>query len=252
MSAKSDDAHVLAVDDLDAHEIVAAAHVLAALELVTAYGHVSHRSGTGMVITPAADLAHVTVDGLVEVSLDAEILPARAPAEAWAHLAIYRARPDIHSVARAQPAAAFAAAATATRVPILYGQAAWLGESVPVHASAHLLRSPERADAAAAALPSGEALLLQGNGALTLGTAPGLAVARMWLLGALCEAWLALGAARDDAAMLTAATLTAEEIASWRAVGPELLPRLWMHLQARAGVGERGQGVPVSDKEGST
>ncbi len=215
----------------EARELVAAASTLAALGLVTAFGHVSVRSGAGMVVTPAADLAYVTVDGLVEVELNAQELPRGAPAEAWAHVALYRARPDVHSIARAQPASTFAAAATGTAIPVLYGQAAWLGESVPVHDSAHLLRSPERAHAAAAALPDGDALLLRGNGALTVGDTAGLAVARMWLLAALCEAWLALGAGRADAA-----TLTAEEIASWRAVGPELLPRLWTHLQNRVGV----------------
>lgn len=214
----------------EARDLVAAASVLAGMGLVTAYGHVSRRWGTGMVITPAADLARVTVDGLVEVELDARELPPGAPAETWAHLALYQARPDVHSVARAQPASAFAAAATGSTIPVLYGQAAWLGESVPVHDSAHLLRSPERAEAAAAALPVGEALLLRGNGALTVGASPGLAVARMWLLTALCQAWLALGSGRADAA-----TLTAQEIASWRAVGPELLPRLWTHLQDRVG-----------------
>lgn len=213
-----------------ARDLVAAACGLSALGLVTAFGHVSVRSGAGMVITPAADLADVTVDGLIEVSFDARELPAGAPAESWAHLALYRARADVDSVARAQPASTFAAAATGATIPVLYGQAAWLGESVPVHDSAHLLRSPERAEAAAAALPTGEALLLRGNGALTVGASPGLAVARMWLLGALCQAWLALGTGRADAA-----TLTVEEIASWRAVGPELLPRLWTHLQDRVG-----------------
>jgi hypothetical protein len=41
-------------------EIAEAANVLARLGLVTAYGHVSARAGTSMLITPAADLACVT------------------------------------------------------------------------------------------------------------------------------------------------------------------------------------------------
>ena len=96
----------------------------------------------------------------------------RAPAEAWAHLALYRARPDAAAIARAQPAAAFAVAAVVTMMVPLHGQAAWLGESVPVHDDAALLRSPDQAERAARCLPDGEALLLRGNGALTLGAAP--------------------------------------------------------------------------------
>jgi ribulose-5-phosphate 4-epimerase/fuculose-1-phosphate aldolase len=209
-------------------DLVEAAHVLSRLGLVTAYGHVSARAGPSMLITPAADLAIVTESAIVDVPLEASSLPKGAPAEAWVHLALYRSRPDVESIARAQPASAFAAAATAGSLVPLHGQAAWLGESIPVHDSAHLLRSPELAERAAQALSTGEALLLRGNGAVTLGATPGVAVARMWLLSAACDVELAtLAAAKVN-------PLTAEEVASWRAVRDELLPRLWEHLRRRA------------------
>jgi HCOMODA/2-hydroxy-3-carboxy-muconic semialdehyde decarboxylase len=210
-------------------DVVEAAHVLSRLRLVTAYGHVSVRTGASMVITPAADLAVVTGASLVEVPLEAATLPPGAPAEAWVHLAVYQARPDAESVVRAQPPSAYVAAAMTSTVRPLHGQAAWLGESVPVHDSALLLRTPERAASAAACLPTGEALLLRGNGALTIGASPGIAVARMWLLSAACDALLATRGSPD------VRSLTAEEIASWRAVGPELLPRLWQHLLTHGG-----------------
>jgi HCOMODA/2-hydroxy-3-carboxy-muconic semialdehyde decarboxylase len=244
-------------------DIVEAARVLAALGLVTAYGHVSVRVGAVMVITPAADLATVTESALVEVPLSlgssrdggtphgggtaqgdgsgeargsTAALPPGAPAEAWAHLAIYRTRPDVHAIARAQPPSAFAAAAVSTELLPLHGQAAWLGTWVPVYDSAHLLRTAELADRAAGRLPTGEALLLRGNGALTLGATPGIAVARMWLLAAACDTWLAAGAAGGISAAVgtgSVTPLTPEEISSWRAVADELLPRLWQHLARR-------------------
>ena len=49
----------------------------------------------------------------------------------------------------------------------------------------------------------------------------------MWLLAAACEVWLAAQPGAE------ATTLTAEELASWRAVQDELLPRLWQHLRNR-------------------
>ena len=228
-------------------EIAEAAHVLARLGLVTSFGHVSARAGTAMLITPAADLATVTEASLVEVPLTATALPPDAlspgalspgalpsaalppgaPAEAWAHLALYQARPDAAAIARAQPSSAFAAAAVTSELVPLHGQAAWLGESVPVHGSARLLRSAALADQAARSLPAGEALLLRGNGALTLGDTPGLAVTRMWLLAAACEVYLAARAAGP------VTPLTADEIAAWRAAGDGLLPRLWQHLRHR-------------------
>ena len=223
-------------------EVAEAANVLARLGLVTAYGHVSVRAGEVMLITPAADLAGVTASQVIAVPLTAAPpLPAGVPAEAWAHLALYRARPDAAAIARAQPASGFAAAATTTSLVPLHGQAAWLGESVPVHDSAALLRSPELAERAARLLAAGEAVLLRGNGAITLGATPGLAVARMWVLAAACEVYLAArGALGSRETMGTGfgtpysvTPLSADEIASWRAAGDELLPRLWEHLRRR-------------------
>jgi HCOMODA/2-hydroxy-3-carboxy-muconic semialdehyde decarboxylase len=208
-------------------DVVEAAHALSRLGLVDAFGHVSARREGAMVITPAADLAMVSEDDLVTITLDASALPPGAPGEAWAHLALYRARPDATSIVRAQPAAAHAAAATATALRPMNGQAAWLGESIPVHDDARLLRSLELAARAATCVPAGEALLLRGNGALTLGSTPGVAVARMWLLAAACRTHLAASAAGD------VRYLTVGEIASWRSVAEDLLPRLWEHLRRR-------------------
>ena len=203
--------------------------MVSALGLVTAYGHVSARAGTAMLITPAADLASVTGTGVIEVPLTAAELPPGVPAEAWAHLALYQARGDAGAIARAQPPAASAAAAVTTALPALHGPGAWLGASVPVHDSALLLRTADLAAGAARSLPEGEALLLRGNGALTLGATPGAAVARMWLLSMACDTFLAARPAGP------VQPLSAAEITSWRAVQDELLPRLWQHLSRRAG-----------------
>jgi ribulose-5-phosphate 4-epimerase/fuculose-1-phosphate aldolase len=196
-----------------------------------------------MLITPAADLALVTASSVLEVPLEAGgVLPPGAPAEAWAHLAFYQARPDVAAIARAQPASAFAAAAATSSLIPLHGQAAWLGACVPVHDSAALLRSPELAHDAARSLPAGEALLLRGNGALTLGATPGIAVARMWLLSAACDAYLAAAAAAGPDRLTP---LSGQEVASWRAVRDELLPRLWEHLRRR----KQGGPAPLHARE---
>ena len=210
-------------------DVVEAAHVLARLGLVIAYGHVSARPGTSMLITPAADLATVAEHDVVEVALDASSLPPRAPAEAWAHLAVYRARPDAGAIARAQPPGAFATSATTTTVTPLHGQAAWLGESIPVHDDAHLLRSPDLAERMVQRLGHGDAVLLRGNGAITVGDTPAVAVTRMWVLSMACDVYLAARATGH------VTPLKAAEITSWRAVGDELIPRLWDHLRRTGG-----------------
>ena len=206
-------------------EIAEAGRVLSGLGLVTAFGHVSARAGARILITPAADLAEVSPADLVEVDLAATSLPAGAPAETWAHLRVYAGRPEVGAIARAQPPPAFAVAAVATELPLLHGQACWLGRTVPVHDEASLLRSLDLADAAARRLGESDALLLRGNGALTCGATPGHAAVRMWLLTMACQAWLAASASG------TPRLMTAAEIESWRAVQDELLPRLWQHLR---------------------
>ena len=212
-------------------QVVAAAHALAGLGLVTAFGHVSARTDESMLITPAADLGEIDASGLVEVPLHATALPDGAPAEGWIHLELYRSRADVGAIARAQPPPVLAAAATTDTLYPAHGQAAWLGRTVPVHDDARLLRSPERAQAAARRLADGEALLLRGNGAVTVGAEPGLAVARMWLLAAACEVWLSTLPSAERR------LLTDTEIESWRAVQDELLPRLWRHLRRVGGSG---------------
>ncbi len=205
-------------------EIADAARVLAALGLVTGFGHISARAGDRLLITPAAALDQVRDRDLVTVPLDATELPAGAPAESWIHLCVYAVWPDVMAVVRAQPPGAAAAAAVATALTPLHGQASWLGRVVPVHDDARLLRSAELASRAAVALGRADALLLRGNGAITTASSPGIAVARMWLLSTACQAWLTASAAGPFR------PLTDAEVDSWRAVQDELLPRLWRHL----------------------
>jgi HCOMODA/2-hydroxy-3-carboxy-muconic semialdehyde decarboxylase len=204
-----------------ADAVVAAARVLAALGLVDAFGHVSARAGDALLITPptALDLAEGT--DLVSVPLDAVDLPPGAPPETWLHLAIYRVRPDVAAVARAQPEATLALGVSRTELAPLYGQAAWLGRRVPVHPVPRLLRTTELATEAAATLGEADAMVLRGNGAVTTGTDPGIAVARMHLLAAAC---------RVHAAAHDPVPLDEDDISAWRAAAPPLLARLWLHL----------------------
>jgi HCOMODA/2-hydroxy-3-carboxy-muconic semialdehyde decarboxylase len=58
----------------------------------------------------------------------------------------------------------------------------------------------------------------------------------MWLLAAACDVYLAARAVRETIGSalgtpFSVTPLSADEIASWRAVQDELLPRLWQHLR---------------------
>lgn len=212
-----------------ASELCVAARVLAANGLVDAFGHVSARNGGGMAtITPALPLGSLRrEDELVELPLTGEGLPRRAPREAWIHRAIYDARPEVVAVCRAQPNWAAAAAAAAVPIVPLSGQGALLGAAVPMYGDARLVRDPSRAEELASTLASEAAVVMRGNGAVTVGRSVGEAVARMYLLDASARLNLAAAAASDAATPLSEA-----EVVSWLAVGEEIAIRLWEHLAA--------------------
>jgi HCOMODA/2-hydroxy-3-carboxy-muconic semialdehyde decarboxylase len=200
---------------LSADEVIPAARALARHGLVDAFGHVSARVGDTFTITPPEPLG--TVDRLIDVALAADELPGGAPKEAWIHAEIYRLRPDVGGICRAQPAAVNAA----VTIRALHGQGAWVGATVPVHEDATLVRTRELGARVAATLGDGDALVLRGNGAVTVAATPGIAMALMYVLEA---------SARINLSG-SATPLSAGEIASWRAAGPELLDRLWEHLR---------------------
>lgn len=211
-----------------AEELVGAGRILARHELVTAFGHLSVRDGDTMVITPPVPLHGAEAPDCRVVRLNAVALPPGVPAEAWLHLAVYRARPDVGAVCRAQPDDATALAAAGVRIGPVTGHAVLAGAPVPVSGPAVLVRDAATADRAVAALEGGDSLVLRGNGAVTTADSLGRAVARMWLLARVSRT-VALAAVAGDPH-----DLSDEEIASWRAVSGELLDRIWIYLNLTA------------------
>jgi HCOMODA/2-hydroxy-3-carboxy-muconic semialdehyde decarboxylase len=200
---------------VSADEVIPAARALARHGLVDAFGHVSARVGDAFAMTPPAPLG--TVDDLIEIPLLAEELPAGAPKEAWIHAEIYRRRSDVGGICRAQPASVNAAGPIRAR----HGQGAWVGTTVAVHDDATLVRSRELGATVAETLADGDAIVLRGNGAVTVASTPGGAMALMYVLEASARINIA-GSAQP---------LSDAELRSWRAAAPELLERLWEHLR---------------------
>lgn len=120
-------------------ELTRVGRVIAAFGLVTAFGHVSRRtSPMSFEITALGDLASLGPSDVIRVGVDDDALPDGAPGEAWLHAEIYRSRREVDGIVRAQPASAFAVAAVTDSMRPLYGQAAWLGGTVPVLATPRL------------------------------------------------------------------------------------------------------------------
>lgn len=208
-------------------ELVAGGHALYRAELVTAFGHLSCRTaGSRLLITPPMPLGRIGLGSeFSELDLDADELPAGVPREAWIHLSIARRRPDVFAICRAQPPTATALASAGVPIVPLHGQGAFLGSRVPVFDDAILVRDRDRADALADRLGQEPALLMRGNGAVTVGATIGEAVARMWVLEASARMNAVAAAAGAPEA------LPDHEQAAWRAVSTELLGRIWSDLR---------------------
>jgi HCOMODA/2-hydroxy-3-carboxy-muconic semialdehyde decarboxylase len=209
-------------------DAIAAGRALAAAGLVTAFGHVSTREGEdGFFITPPKPLGSLEPDEpLLEISLAEEELPEGVPGEAWIHWAIYKSRPEVEGICRAQPP--ISTAVTSAGVPIrsLHGQGAFLGEEVPVYDDARLIRSRDAGEALAKRLGDAGGVVMRGNGAVTVGKSIGTAVARMWVLEVSAEI------NRTAAAVGTPQVLNGEEFSYWESVSDQILERIWSYLKA--------------------
>ena len=209
-------------------DVTAAGRALDTAGLVTAFGHVSFRDGReGFLITPPKPLGSLEPDEtLLEVSLGEDELPEGVPGEAWIHWAIYKSRPDVGGICRAQPPISTALASAGVPIRPLHGQGAFLGEELPVYDDARLIRDREASEALAEDLGNAGGIVMRGNGAVAVGTSVGAAVARMWVLERSAEM------NQTAASAGTPRPLGEEEFAYWESVSEEILERIWGYLKA--------------------
>ena len=168
----------------------AVARILARVGLVHAFGHVSARSPDGFVITPTfPPLAAVAEGDLLAVAPGGSLQDGdgqRLPLEAPMHAAIYAARPDVGAICRIHGRATAAWASRPEPPPILHGFGG-IVEPVAAWPDPDLVSDAAAGAGVAEALGSGRAILLRGNGGLTVGCDLPEAAARAWCLEDRCE-----------------------------------------------------------------
>jgi HCOMODA/2-hydroxy-3-carboxy-muconic semialdehyde decarboxylase len=215
-----------------ARELLAGGRALERLGLVDAFGHLSARLADGRVLcTPRGAPGRVaSVDALLLFDPRSGELPSAAPPEIHLHLAVLRRRADVHAVCRVHPPSTTAASLLGDALPACTAHGAYLGARVPVHDVARLGRDAATADAVAATLGDGRAVLIRGHGALTCGASVPEAVVWAWFLERAAAAWLAARAAGEPRAMST------EEVGAYAQMTPEALAvqigRAWEFLLA--------------------
>ncbi len=174
-------------------------------------GNVSMRVGKDrFLITPTAtSKAEVTEANLVVVDGAGKVIEGtrKPPGELELHLAAYRARPDCHAVVHAHPPVATAFGAARVALPLPLPEAVVSLGRVPL-ANFALPKTPQAIEAISSNLsqPEVEAVLLPGNGVLTVAADVALAYLRMELVehvAKIVQAARALGGVQElpDAVM---------------------------------------------------
>ncbi|HEY4238359.1 MAG TPA: class II aldolase/adducin family protein [Kofleriaceae bacterium] len=204
-------------------DVALAARALARHGLVHAYGHVSARSGDGFVVTGPHPLRIAAP--LVEVSLDGALPPGALP-EVRMHQAIYRARPDVGGICRFQSPSVIALSAIGKTPRALHGLGAYAPDA-PLWDDPLLVRDPERAAGVATQLGAARAIVLRGNGAISVGATVREAACHAFFLEDAARVELAVLATREAAVPYTRAQCDA------RGAGDaQLYARMWEFLVA--------------------
>lgn len=138
--------------------------------LAHAYGHVSMRlDGARFCVLPPRPLGLIGAsDEATEVGL-AGSLPAGVLGEVRIHREIYRTRGDVGAICRVQPPAITALSALGRTPRARHGLGAYFSPQAPYWPSPALVRDDDAAREVAETLGPARAIILKGNGCVTVG-----------------------------------------------------------------------------------
>lgn len=200
--------------------------------LVTAYGHVSSRLDDRHFLVSAPQPLGTIKEGdsgLV-VSLDQPDLPNGVLQEVRIHREIYRNRPDVFGICRVLPPSVMALSALGRTPRALTGVGAYFAPYPPLWPDPQLIRDDQRAVDVVKLLGDQAAIVMRGNGAVTVGAS---------IEEALTMAVYLEDAARFELSLLAAAAsgekikeFTKEESEKRATKAGGLVERMWHYLCA--------------------
>ena len=157
------------IDQLLDEKVRMAARGLARAGLVHAYGHCSARlDAKNLLVCAAMPMGLIRTEPGSVVPID-EPLPNGILGEVRAHQAIYRRRPDVGGICRIMPPAIMALSTQSITPLARHGLGAYFAPHIPLWSDPRLLRNDQAAAGLAAALGAGRAIVMRGNGAITVG-----------------------------------------------------------------------------------
>ena len=160
--------------------------------IVGSSGNVSHRTRTGMIITPSGCSADaLDAGGLVAMTLSGDVNGMTAPSSEWAmHAAIYLAYPTAQSIVHTHSDACTALACLNEALPPFHYMVANFGGDDVRCAPYVTFGTPELARLAVAALAGRTACLLANHGMIVHATTAERALTAAVVLETLCRQYL--------------------------------------------------------------
>jgi len=151
--------------------VARACRALAVAGLFDMHGHISVREGDVIHINDRrSSRATLRPEQVAVVRIaDGEAIHGEPPSETAMHLACYRARRDVGSVAHFHPLFATAFATAGRPLICAFNAGVPFGREVPVFDDPDLVRTDEQGRGVAAALADHRAALLRGHGAVVVG-----------------------------------------------------------------------------------
>jgi len=154
-------------------DMISACRILSQQRLVEGFGHVSARlpGSAGFLITPRIALAEVEEPDLITMNLRGEVMEGRQPApfEAWLHTAIMKSKPRVNAIARIHARLANIFSVTDRKLEPVHNHGSFFAGGVPLFQRPDLISSEALGDEVARALGDKPAILLRGNGQVTVG-----------------------------------------------------------------------------------
>jgi HCOMODA/2-hydroxy-3-carboxy-muconic semialdehyde decarboxylase len=197
--------------------------------LVHAYGHCSVRLDEGhLLVSPGRPLGLVAAsEPCIVVPLDGE-LPEGVLGEVRIHRAIYRRRPDVQAVVRSMPPKVMSLSVQGLTPKARHGFGSYFHPGAPLWDDPQLLRSDAEAERLAVQLADARAIVMRGNGAVTVGASLEEAVVLTWYLED--AARIELDSRACNAADI--GLLSADEARQRATWSGRILERMWDHLTA--------------------
>jgi ribulose-5-phosphate 4-epimerase/fuculose-1-phosphate aldolase len=154
-------------------DVVSACRILSRQNLVQGFGHVSARiiDSDRFIITPRISLALVTEAELLTMNFNGEVVAGDHPApfEAALHASLMRMKPRVNAITRIHARVANMFSVTDRKLEPVHNHGSFFAGGVPVFYRPDLISTPQLGQDVASTIGDQPAVLLRGNGQVTVG-----------------------------------------------------------------------------------